>query len=330
MKKCLILLLSILVLLPLVACERPDNQVFAKESWEATDPVKWEAQNISMDWVTPDIVFVGHLATTLTQPLMPDDQIITVKSTKGFLESGWVKVRSESINYKSKTNTTFIGLERSGDIKTPVRNGTVVARLERGDYQIGTIEKYTIRYHSGSGESEQTDMLNVTTWPDETKAPMPLKKKLSDLKSVVLISSIAEELRATRYNAETNEIMVEGFKADKSRVLTIRYQGQAEETWYYIEAKPPQKFFEDYSPPPAGFEKWVTISTPSSISVGAPSIILIKSGSTIEIEVSLLVPKDAAVPSQRWMFWIDIGELAPKGITTTTSMAVTWLVNMGR
>lgn len=299
-----------------------DNTTAYAGDWGATDPAKWEAQYHSIDWITPDIVFVGHLTTTLTQPLFPEDTILHVDSTDGFRESGWVKVRSESINYKSKTKTTFEGCERPGDIKTPVRVGTIVAMTERGYYQKGDTETYNIRFHMGDGEQECTDMLTVETWVDETKAWMPIKKKLADLKTVVLISNMAgDNLKATRYDEEKNEIYVEGFKPDSKRVLTIKYQGFPTEAWYDIIVMRAANNWEDYAPPPDGFENWVTLDSPGSV--------LLKPGETKEIAVKLMIPKEAVVPSQRFMFWVWVAN-SRGDLTYTTAVAVTWMVNMGR
>jgi hypothetical protein len=161
----------------------------------------------------------------------------------------------------------------------------------------------------------------VGTWIDETKTWIPVKNQLLGLDTVALISNLAgDNLKATRYDADKNQIYVEGFAPDAKRVLTVRYQGSPGAAWYSIIVKSPDGTFEDYGRPPEGIADWVTVSPGNSL--------LMNPGDTQDIVVSLCIPSSAAVSSQRFMFWVWIAESTDN--TFGNAVAVTWLVNMGR
>lgn len=86
---------------------------------------------------------------------------------------------------------------------------------------------------------------------------------------------------------------------------------------YLISYREPGSTKTGYDMPPLGTEDWIIIADPTPIL--APK-------ETREILVTLAIPKDAGINSQKWEFWVSVIKIG-QGMVQT-ELCSRWLVNM--
>lgn len=158
--------------------------------------------------------------------------------------------------------------------------------------------------------NEYIEMKSVKTDPGEFTAGIPIRRDLygADVSSVTVTSDLPdEELTVVGYDSAEKLVVIDGFVADESRVLTVTYTPNLVFATTVSNKHEPR--FEGFVRAPDGFEAWVEIENPV-VSLGPDSY--------APVFVSLNVPEGVELPN-KWEFWVKASLIPEYNIGTVTT-----------
>ncbi len=208
----------------------------------------------------------------------------------------------------------------SGPPSTPPQfvNWLSPSKVTISDFRPGAMAEYPITFHNA--KLTTTDRKQVTTGENETVAGIPLNSAglyLSDIASVIGLTSNnpEDDVRVTGYDERTNSLVIIGFAAKSTRILTVTYKPM---TAYSVYARLPDTVAPTESMKMA--REWVLVANPTLVM--APL-------DTVEDTVTVSMPSDAVAPDKTWEFWVGVSEVKQSsGAAVSLELVSRWIVNM--
>lgn len=171
------------------------------------------------------------------------------------------------------------------------------AQVDIGNLYPGATAEFQILIHNGDGLKNK--LLQIKTDRDETVAAFPLTVVLANsglLDIVSIESSIQEKLEAIAYDVSTKLLTIKGFKPLETRYVKITYKTISNFKSYY---RLPDNTKTGFNSPPVLAGEWITFDKPE---------LLLRPMENGSVTVSLKIPPDVKVDSQKWEFWVGVME----------------------
>lgn len=163
-------------------------------------------------------------------------------------------------------------------------------------YQAGFTASYYVEIHNAAYSTEKFySQVNPATMTDFA----PLSKKLYDnsISSIIRIEDEKSNLYPISYDIKTKYLTIGNFTSVEQSTFSVAYYYE-NPTKYNLSYQIPYDLTEGYSAPPEQCKDWIRM----------PKNITISPFMTVAVPISLQIPKNTALESNKFEFWIIIRE----------------------
>lgn len=188
-------------------------------------------------------------------------------------------------------------------------------KVNVGNFYAGARAEWPLLIHNGS-DGQRVENKEVTTKLGESRVAVPLKGfPVSTDGSSFLVTSLTDNsLIPVSYSIVDHTLLIEGFKANITTVISISYISKAQFSVYFRE---PDHLLDGFESAPFEAKDWVIIADKTP---------LVMPQTTQEIMIALDIPEDymKELPAQ-WEFWIGVTDTTQEGMIQA-ELCSRWLI----